>query len=111
MLSLPSYLAGQPVTADGWIDVSNPWNGETVGRVGTITGEQLHAALPAHLTPPEPLSRYERSRILNRTRDLLDARREEFARLITREAGLCLRETRYEVGRACDVLAFAAMEA
>jgi aldehyde dehydrogenase (NAD+) len=111
MLSLPSYLAGQPVTSDRWIDVLNPWNGEAVGRVSTITGDQLDAAIRAHLAPAEPLSRYERSRILNGTRDLLDARREEFARLITQEAGLCLRETRYEVGRACDVLAFAAMEA
>ena len=66
---------------------------------------------PCALAPAEPLTRYERSRILNRTRELLEARREEFANLITQEAGLCLRETRYEVGRACDVFTFAAMEA
>jgi aldehyde dehydrogenase (NAD+) len=42
---------------------------------------------------------------------LLEASREEFARLITSEDGLCIRETRYEVGRALDVLRFAAMEA
>src|SRR5262249_38735962 len=38
-------------------------------------------------------------------------RAEEFADLIRRESGLCLRETRYEVGRAQDVLLFAAQEA
>jgi aldehyde dehydrogenase (NAD+) len=42
---------------------------------------------------------------------LLAARAEEFAQLIRWEAGLCLRETRYEVGRAQDVLQFSAMEA
>jgi aldehyde dehydrogenase (NAD+) len=111
MLSLPSYLAGQATTGDRWLDVFNPWNNNPVGRVACISGDQLDATIRAHLTPAEPLTRYERSRILNRTRELLEARREEFANLITQEAGLCLRETRYEVGRACDVFAFAAMEA
>lgn len=110
MLSLPSYLAGSATTSDRWIDVSNPWNNEQVGRVACISGEQLDSTIRAHLAPAETLTRYERSQILNRARDLLDARREEFAHLITQEAGLCLRETRYEVGRACDVFTFAAME-
>lgn len=111
MLSLPSYLAGTATTSDHWIEVTNPWNNEIVGRVAAISGPQLDSAIRTHLEPRPPLSRYDRSRILNKTRDLLDARREEFAQLITAEAGLCLRETRYEVGRACDVFAFAAMEA
>jgi putative phosphonoacetaldehyde dehydrogenase len=111
MLTLPSYIAGQAVTTDAWVDVLNPWNNERVGRVACATSAHLNAAIHAHLTPHEPLTRYQRSQILNRTRNLLEARREEFAQLITAEAGLCLRETRYEVGRACDVFAFAAMEA
>jgi len=111
MLSLPSYIAGKPVTMDTWIEVTNPWNNETVGRVASINRDDLETAIQAHLAPATPLTRYVRSRILNKVRDLLDARREELARLITAEAGLCLRETRYEVGRACDVFAFAAMEA
>jgi putative phosphonoacetaldehyde dehydrogenase len=111
MLSLPSYLAGIAVTGDRWFDVFNPWNNEQVGRVACINGEQLYAVIQTHLKPHEVLTRYERSHILNKTRDLLDARREEFAQLITAEAGLCLKETRYEVDRACDVFSFAAMEA
>ncbi|HCN78136.1 MAG TPA: phosphonoacetaldehyde dehydrogenase [Verrucomicrobiales bacterium] len=111
MLSLPSYLAGKAVMTDLWIDVFNPYNNEQVGRVAAIRRDHLEAAIEAHLKNHEPLTRYERSRILNKTRDLLEANREELARLITAEAGLCLRETRYEVGRACDVFAFAAMEA
>ncbi|QDT56991.1 Succinate-semialdehyde dehydrogenase [NADP(+)] GabD [Caulifigura coniformis] len=111
MLSLPSYIAGAAVVTDRWIDVFNPWNGEAVGRVAAIGNDQLHAAIEAHRAAHEPLTRYERGRILNEVRGLLEARREELARLITSESGLCLRETRYEVGRACDVFAFAAMEA
>lgn len=111
MISLPSYLAGQSAVGEEWIDVANPWNGEPVGRVACVGWPQLDAAIERHLEAQPPLTRYERSRILNETRERLLARREEFARLITAESGLCLRETRYEVGRACDVFAFAAMEA
>ena len=111
MLQLPGYLAGQAFTGGSWIDVTNPWNNAVVGRVACITPAALDAVIARHLEPQEALTRYQRSSILNRARDLLEARRGEFAQLITAESGLCLRETRYEVGRACDVFAFAAMEA
>ena len=111
MLSLPSYLAGAALDGESSLDVHNPWNGELVGRVATVGTAVLDEAIRLHLQPAEPLTRHERSGILFRVRDLLEARLEEIARLITAESGLCLRETRYEVGRACDVFAFAAMEA
>jgi putative phosphonoacetaldehyde dehydrogenase len=111
MLSLPSYLAGTALDGGSSLEVHNPWNGELVGRVATVGTEVLDEAIRLHLQPAESLTRHERSGILFRVRDLLEARREEIARLITAESGLCLRETRYEVGRACDVFAFAAMEA
>ncbi|WAC18730.1 aldehyde dehydrogenase family protein [Luteolibacter sp. SL250] len=110
-LSLPSYLAGNALHSTDVQEVTNPWNGEPVGGVSRITRAQLDETIAIHTARHTPLTRYERSEILNRARAALDARREEFSRLITREAGLCLRETRYEVGRACDVLAFSAMEA
>ncbi len=59
----------------------------------------------------EELTRFQRSEILDRARQLLEQRHESFAQLITAESGLCIRETRYEVRRALDVLRFAAMEA
>ena len=108
---LPSYLLGQPVFSDDVLDVRNPWDGAPVGRVCRITRAQLDDTLARHREPREPLTRHARSRILARTAGLLEDRRESFARLITAESGLCLRETRYEVGRACDVFQFAAMEA
>lgn len=108
---LPSYLAGTAFSGEDRLEVFNPWNRERIGSVARITRDQLEAVIAAHLAGHPPLTRYERSAILNRVQALLAARREEFARLITLEAGLALRETRYEVGRACDVFSFAAMEA
>jgi aldehyde dehydrogenase (NAD+) len=78
--------------------------------VSAAAHADVDAAIAAALSFHETPTRWQRFSILETTRQLLEARREEFARLITSEAGLCLRETRYEVGRALDVLRFAAME-
>lgn len=110
-LSFSSYIAGRPVTSGVRLDVNNPWNGELVGCVSTINRSLLEEAIRAHLVGGPALTRFERSTVLNNARELLISRREIFAQLIMSESGLALRETRYEVGRACDVLAFAAMEA
>ena len=89
----------------------NPYTGEVAGTVSSVRRSQTHEAIEATLKGGEPLTRYQRYDILNKARSLLLEQAEAFAHLITAESGLCLRETRYEVGRACDVLQFAAMEA
>jgi aldehyde dehydrogenase (NAD+) len=91
-------------------EVLNPWDQSCVGRVAQISGAELTKLVDQHRGPKTELTRHQRSEILRRTQQLLEERREEIAALITAESGLCLRETRYEVGRACDVFGFAAME-
>ena len=110
-LTLPSYLCGKTFHSADWIDVLNPWDQSLVGRVSQISPVELQSAIDCHLASDVSLTRYQRSEVLNRVAEILKDRREELAELITLESGLCLRETRYEVGRACDVFTFAAMEA
>src|SRR5688572_22442209 len=110
-MHLHCYVAGKPVASDNTLTVKNPYDGSVSGTVSLVSRADTDAAVDAardfHHTP----SRFARSEILEKTRQALEARREEFARTITGEAGLALRETRYEVGRTIDVLRFAAMEA
>ena len=54
------------------------------------------------------LTRYERQQILQKTAEMLRDRKEEFARLITAESGLCWKDSLYEASRAYDVWSFAA---
>jgi aldehyde dehydrogenase (NAD+) len=105
------FVAGKPVRSGRQLVVHSPYTGETVGTVELASRDQVDAAISAALAPAEPLTRFARHEILDKARLLLQMRREEFARLITSEAGLCIRETRYEVGRALDVLRLAAIEA
>ena len=106
-----SLVAGQPVRGAGSLTVRNPYHGAAVGTVAMASRADVHAAVAAARDFRETPSRHARSRILEATATALEQAREEFARLITLEAGLALRETRYEVGRTLDVLRFAAMEA
>jgi len=109
-LRLPSYVAGRPVFGDDRVDVRYPYTGELTGSVTNINPAHLEEAILAALKGGEPLSRYRRYEILENARRLLADRAEEFAQLIRKESGLCVKDTRYEVARAQDVLRFAAIE-
>ncbi|MDP6738957.1 MAG: aldehyde dehydrogenase family protein [Planctomycetota bacterium] len=117
ILSLPCYLAGEAIHTDSSLEVHNPYTDELVGTVPMLDRAGLDRAIEAHLAagfPPggeQALTRFQRSEILLEARRLVGERAEDFAHLIRREAGLCMRETRYEVGRTQDVLQFAAAEA
>ena len=110
-LNLPAYLAGKAVHTDRKLEVHYPYTGECVGTVDLISPTQLDAVMETTLRGGEPLTRYQRHEILYKARTLLSERAEEFAHLIRLESGLCMKETHYEVGRAQDVLQFAAMQA
>lgn len=90
--------------------VTSPYTGETVGEAPVSGPAEVAAALDraAGLRAPP---RHERARVLFAAADRLDRERDELARLITLESGLSLKDTTHEVGRAGDVLRFAAMEA
>lgn len=111
MHSVSCYVAGRPVKPSDSVLVKNPYNGLVVGTVQTATRLDAELAVSSACGFTSTPTRYERSSILDRTRIALEQRKEEFARLITCESGLCLWESRYEVGRALDVLKFASMEA
>ncbi len=110
-IDLPSYICGEAVSTDRKVEVLYPYDNSLTGTVSIIGRDHLEKAITGALNYSETLSRYQRSEILSKVKDLLSERAEEFAHLIRLETGLCMRETHYEVGRARDVLQFAAMEA
>ena len=100
-------IAGRKVTSDQTIDVLNPFTNAVVGTVPAGRVEHVREALAiGHRYKPK-LTRYERQRILMTAGEKLVARRQEIAELITAEAGLCMKDSLYEVGRAYDVFTLA----
>jgi aldehyde dehydrogenase (NAD+) len=110
-MKLTCYLAGKPAGPGPELTVRSPFNGTVSGVVTQASRTETDAAVAAALRFGDTPGRHQRSEILEKTRLALESRREEFARTITSEAGLAIREARYEVGRTLDVLRFAAMEA
>jgi aldehyde dehydrogenase (NAD+) len=90
--------------------VENPYTGEVVGEAPVSGAAEVTAMCDRAPARPE-LPRHERARILFAVADRIQDDRDDLARLITSESGLCLKDTTHEVGRACDVFRFAAMEA
>ena len=110
-MKLACYLAGKLVSSSNTLTIRSPYDGSVSGGVELASKSETVEAVTAALAFRDTPSRFQRAEILENTRRALESRREEFARLIVSEAGLALRETRYEVGRTLDVLRFAAMEA
>ncbi|MFO1274164.1 MAG: phosphonoacetaldehyde dehydrogenase [Rubrivivax sp.] len=104
-------IAGEKVHRDRVIEVRYPYTGEVVATVPKATVEDVRRAFQIARQYRPKLTRHERYRILMKAGDLIAARKEQMARLITLESGLCIKDTLYEVGRASDVLLFAAQQA
>src|SRR5580704_11148952 len=104
-------IAGEKVARERIIEVRHPYSGELVGTVPKATLDDVKRALKIARGFRATLTRYERYKILMTAGALIAARRDAVARLITLESGLCLKDSQYEVGRASDVLLFAANQA
>src|SRR5436190_7070774 len=100
-------IAGKRVETDQTIEVLNPYTGAVVGTIPAARPEHVREAFAKAKAFRPKLTRYERQQILMKTADLLAARKEEFARIITAESGLCWKDSLYEAGRAYDVYSFA----
>jgi malonate-semialdehyde dehydrogenase (acetylating)/methylmalonate-semialdehyde dehydrogenase len=106
-LQLPQYVNGEWIesTATEWLDVPNPATGEVLARVPLSGAEEVNkaveaaaAAFPAwRRTPPE-----DRIQPLFKLKMLLEENIDELSRVITRENGKTLTESRAEFRRAIE---------
>jgi putative phosphonoacetaldehyde dehydrogenase len=101
-------VAGQRVETGEVVEVFNPYTNEVVGTVPAARPEHVRDAFAKAKAFRPKLTRYERQQILQKTAETLRDRKEEFARLITAESGLCWKDSLYEASRAYDVWSFAA---
>jgi aldehyde dehydrogenase (NAD+) len=104
-------IAGEKVAGERVIEVRHPYSGALVGTVPKATLAQVRQALQIAKAYRSNLTRHDRYQVLMKAGAIVASRREALARLITLESGLCLKDSLYEVGRASDVLLFAANQA
>lgn len=99
----PMRIAGKHVDTDDVVEVRYPWNDAVVGTVPAGRTEHARKAFEIAAAFKPKLTRYERQKILLKTAELLDGRKEELSDLITSELGISKQDSLYEVGRAFDV--------
>ena len=107
----PMRIAGERVFRDRVIEIRYPYTNEVIATVPKATVEDVQRAFRIAKAYKPRLTRHDRYRILMRAGEIIASRKEEIARQITLEAGICLKDSTYEVGRASDVLLFAANQA
>ncbi len=100
-------IAGKKVDADETLNVHYPYTDAVVGTVSAGNAEHARRAFEIAANYKPKLSRYDRQRILLRTAELLNARKEEISDLVTLELGISKQDSLYEVGRAFDVYTLA----
>lgn len=120
-LSNQELLKEQCLIKDGWygasdaatIDVTNPFNGDTIGTIPSLTTEDVRDAVVyshevqgawAAKTPKD------RSDLLQKWADLIDANKEDLAIIMTAEQGKPLTESRGEIGYANSFIRWFAEE-
>ncbi|MFM7785497.1 MAG: NAD-dependent succinate-semialdehyde dehydrogenase, partial [Gammaproteobacteria bacterium] len=108
------FIDGQWVEVARRFSVFNPATGEVVGEApdgGAVEADLAIAAATAAFPGWAARTAYQRSECLYRAWELLKARREELARLMTAEQGKPLKMAQTEVNYAADFLLWFAEEA
>ena len=120
-LANPDLLKQQCFIKDGWFDssdattleVSNPFNGEIIGNVPSLTTDDVNDAVAAsheaQITWAAKTAK-ERAELLQKWADLIDANKEDLAIIMTAEQGKPLTESRGEVGYANSFIRWFAEE-
>jgi aldehyde dehydrogenase (NAD+) len=104
-----SIIQGKQVEAAECLTVRSPYTEQVVGKVASIDIAATQRVLALSRSTKFHLPRFERADLLNRMAARIASDAPIISRLITDESGLCLKDTAYEVQRACDVLRFAAI--
>ncbi|MCO5064561.1 MAG: phosphonoacetaldehyde dehydrogenase [Rhizobiaceae bacterium] len=99
----PMRIAGRKVDAEETLGIRYPYTDAVVGTVPAGNAAHAREAFEIAANYKSKLTRYDRQKILLRTAELLDSRKEEISDLVTLELGISKLDSLYEVGRAVDV--------
>lgn len=114
MIRLPMLIGGKEVFKDEVIDVIYPYNQQKIGEAVKGSVEDVEKAVEKAkigLKKLKQLTAYEKYKMLLKVAQLLEERKEEFAKVITLETGKTIKESRIEVDRAINTITFSAEEA
>ena len=105
-------VAGEEVAGGSTVEVTSPWDGRTVGAVPWLDADAVGPAVDGAWDAMQAgLTAAERAAILDRVAIEVQARREEFAAMISAENGKPMKQALGEADRCVQTLIFSAVEA
>jgi len=112
--TLKNLVDGAWVPGKGTLAVSDPYNGDVLGRLALATPEQVELTLKSAYAAFEvtrKMAAHQRAELLLRVRERIWRDQEELAQLIRAEAGKPITFARGEVKRGMETLLLSAEEA
>jgi acyl-CoA reductase-like NAD-dependent aldehyde dehydrogenase len=109
-----TLIGGKWKGGEELLQVTNKYTGEVIGSVPLTDKESFEQAVLAAqqgFSLISNLPAYERSKILQRTSEIIDSQKDEIANIIAQEAGKALKHARAEVERGVQTFKFASEEA
>ncbi|MBC6405202.1 MAG: phosphonoacetaldehyde dehydrogenase [Rhodospirillales bacterium] len=100
-------IAGRKVNLKERVPVRYPYSDAVIGSVPAGSAAHACEAFDIAAAYEPKLTRYQRQQILWATARILEARKEELARMVTAELGVALADSLHECGRACEVYSLA----
>ncbi|TZF85148.1 aldehyde dehydrogenase family protein [Cognatilysobacter lacus] len=110
----PIYIAGNPVTGDAWLDVTDKYSGDVAAQVAHADASHVEQAIAAAHGARAAMAAFPpdaRRDVLEHCARRFAERRDELAGLLCTEAGKPIRDSRGEVDRLIDTFRIAAGEA
>jgi len=105
------WINGEWVKADGQYILTSPYSGEQIAIIGKASESQVHQAIEgahkAYLNFKKTTA-YERAEILYKVVEIMRARKEELAEIITKEAAKPLSASLVELDRTIATYQFSA---
>ncbi|GIV44561.1 MAG: hypothetical protein KatS3mg035_1684 [Bacteroidia bacterium] len=109
----PIYLAGEFVTSEQKIDVTNPYDNSLIAQTWLASTNQINQAIDKAMAVKSLLAElpsYKRYEILMFIASEIKKQKEEFALLLSREAGKPLKYALAEIDRSIQTFTVAAEE-
>ncbi|WP_019520701.1 NAD-dependent succinate-semialdehyde dehydrogenase [Faucicola boevrei] len=95
------------------IDVCNPFNGDFIGSIPSLSKSEIEHAVGCAVTAQKDWAKktaFERAKILHTWADLIDTYKEDLAVIMTTEQGKPIKEARSEIDYANSYIRFFAEE-
>lgn len=101
-------IDGKIIDAANGINIYNPYTKKIIGKVANASDEDIKNALTKSYQTTFSISTGDKIKILLNTANYIKKNKHDFALMITKEAGLSLKDSTYEVERVIKCATYAA---